>query len=126
MYELRPELLEIINKGLSVTKIYDGATVEAAYTQVVKAGEWGYGPDGSILLDLTNVGGVIALTSINGSVDGDVSAGTATSDWGNGYTRAEFTSGVPFTTLQQDLTLVFDATPTAGFYEKPKASGLPS
>ena len=34
--------------------------------------------------------------------------------------------GAPFTTLAQDLTLVYTATPTEGFYEKPKSSGMPT
>ena len=126
MYELRPELLEIINKGLSTTVTYDGVTAVAGYTQVIKSGHWGYGADGAVLLDLPNVGSVIAPTSVVGSVDGDVSLGTTTADWGNDFSFVSFAMGAPFTTLAQDITIVYTATPTEGFYEAPKSSGMPT
>jgi len=72
MYELRPELLEIINKGLSTVATFDGVTVVSGYTQVIKAGDWGFDADGSILLDLPSVTGVISLTTATGSVDNDI------------------------------------------------------
>jgi len=128
VYEIRPELVEIFNKWLSQVTVYDWVTTESWYSQTIKQWDRWYSADGSKLLILPNVWWVIAPTTVTWSVDWVLTATTdyTTSSFGNDYTIISFVSWWNITTTSQDIVVVYDATPTKWFYEKPNASWLPT
>ena len=121
-YELRPELMTILNKGLAETVEYDGVTAVAGQPDTFESGERGYDDAGSVQLKLT---GMSSITSITWGTDGAL---TVTTDyiivpqWD--YTIIKFVSGWSITTLNQNMVAVYDATPVKGFYVKPYSTGM--
>lgn len=47
-----------------------------------------------------------------------------TAAFGDDYTYIKFVSGTNITTTSQDIVVVYDATPTKGFYESPRNTGI--
>lgn len=128
MYELRPELIEIINKWLSAMATYNWLTTVAAYPQTIKAWEWWYADDWSVILKYPNTSWVIAPTSVVWSVDWALVVTTDYTTWsfGNDYSYIRFVDSLTITTLAQDIVVTYDAIPTKWFYEKPNSSWMPT
>jgi len=125
-YEFIPAVLKILKKGLDVFDTYDGTSSVVGKPETFKAWEYGYDDDGSVLLELTWLS---SITSVIGSVDWALTDTTdylVTAFWTSGKSVLSFVTGGNITTLDQDMTIVYDATPIKLSSDKPNATGLPT
>jgi len=125
-YEFLPEVLAVMKKWLDIFNTYDGVTPVVWKTETFKSSERWYAGTGSIMLELTNI---TATTSVTGSVDGLLTVTTdytVTAFGSSGKHILTLISGGTITTLDQDITIVYTATPIKAVHDKPLATGTPT